>query len=110
MNIKTQIKNKDLKSYAQYMNKPIIAAGADALNIIKKYSPVFYTAGVYGWNADIYIFNDFILAAGYRPPTGSTVPYKIIEKYSTGKNSTGDHTRAFLNAIKKEFNITGGTK
>ena len=29
--------------------------------------PNAYTCGVYGWNADVYIFGSFALVTGYRP-------------------------------------------
>lgn len=42
----------------------------------------FYTAGVYGWNADVYILGDDVaLVTGYRP-FGTSNYNDILEKYN----------------------------
>ena len=43
-------------------------------------SPVAYTAGVYGWNSDIYDFGSLAISTGYRP-TGDSVDYEIVNRY-----------------------------
>lgn len=50
-------------------------------NIIEKLG---YTAGVYGWNADVYVVNpSTVIVTGYRP-FGNIVPSReLIEKYNT---------------------------
>lgn len=35
--------------------------------LITRFAPLFYTSGVYGWNADIYDFGNFAICTGYRP-------------------------------------------
>ena len=48
-----------------------------------------YTCGVYGWNADVYTFQDiegcesYAIVTGYRPFGNIKVDYKIIKKYET---------------------------
>ena len=41
---------------------------------------VGYTAGVYGWNADIYLFNDLAIVTGNRP-FGQQINPELIKKY-----------------------------
>lgn len=41
----------------------------------------FYTAGVYGWNADIYIFGNTAIVTGYRP-FGERLDLDIVNKYN----------------------------
>lgn len=42
-------------------------------------SPVYYTAGIYGWNCDVYIIdNDTAVTVGYRP-FGDYLP-EAVEK------------------------------
>lgn len=41
----------------------------------------FYTAGVYGWNADIYIFGNTAIVTGYRP-FGESLDFDIVNKYN----------------------------
>lgn len=37
-------------------------------NLLTYYQPDYYTKGVYGWNADIYILDfDTVIVTGYRP-------------------------------------------
>ena len=43
-------------------------------------SPVAYTAGIYGWNSDIYDFGSIAISTGYRP-TGCNVDYDIVNRY-----------------------------
>lgn len=40
----------------------------DMQDALKWREPNFYTAGVYGWNADVYVIdNDTVIVTGYRP-------------------------------------------
>lgn len=41
----------------------------------------YYTAGVYGWNADIYIFGNTAIVTGYRP-FGESLDLDIVTKYN----------------------------
>lgn len=41
----------------------------------------FYTAGVYGWNADVYIFGNTAIITGYRP-FGESLDFDIVNKYN----------------------------
>lgn len=43
-------------------------------------NPQFYTAGVYGWNADIYTFGNTAIVTGYRP-FGKQIDFDIIRKF-----------------------------
>jgi hypothetical protein len=59
-------------------------------------SPIYYTAGVYGWNADIYDINGVAIVTGYRPGVGVGVAYDIIRKYE-------NKARNVMNDIKKDY-------
>lgn len=40
----------------------------DLQNLLTYYEPDYYTKGVYGWNADIYVLDfDTVIITGYRP-------------------------------------------
>lgn len=43
--------------------------------------PVAYTAGVYGWNADIYDLDGIALATGYRPFGNIKPSLELTRKY-----------------------------
>lgn len=45
-------------------------------------SPIAYTTGGYGWNADIYCINDSTaIITGYRPFGNIHPDYEMVEKY-----------------------------
>jgi len=50
----------------------------DACNILAPFEPVAYTAGIYGWNCDVYQFGQYAIATGYRT-IGDVVPYELIK-------------------------------
>ena len=59
----------------------VISVGYCGLQHLLRYeNPRAYTAGVYGWNADVYEFGGTAIVTGYRP-FGDTVPRELIEKY-----------------------------
>lgn len=51
-----------------------------AQTLLRFESPVAYTAGVYGWNSDIYDFGSLAISTGYRP-TGCSVDCEIVNRY-----------------------------
>lgn len=65
---------------ANYGN--IIKVGyCDLQNLLKYESPIAYTAGIYGWNADIYDFGGVAIVTGYRPFGNIRPNWEIIDKY-----------------------------
>lgn len=55
----------------------------DLSRILYADNPVYYNAGVYGWNCDVYVnfSRDIAVTTGYRNMTGQRIPSEIIEKY-----------------------------
>lgn len=49
------------------LNRIVCVPYADLQRTLRNISPVYYTAGVYGWNADIYILDRYAICTGYRP-------------------------------------------
>lgn len=65
--------------------KKVFRAGYCDLQYIMKYeNPVYYNAGVYGWNCDIYVDfqRDIAITTGYRNMAGQRIPDEIIRKYT----------------------------
>ena len=53
----------------------------DLQHLLTWQNPVAYTAGVYGWNADIYdVGNDVAICTGYRP-VGKRVNFNTVREY-----------------------------
>lgn len=62
-------------------DKVIKVGYCDLQNLLKYESPIAYTAGVYGWNADIYDFGGVAIVTGYRPFGNIHPNWEIIDKY-----------------------------
>lgn len=79
MKIKTT-KKEIMNSY-----NDIISIGyCDAQFLLRGVDPIAYTAGVYGWNADIYNVNGVAIVTGYRPFGTIHASYNgIVKKYDT---------------------------
>lgn len=84
-----------------------------AQNLLRFQSPAYYTAGIYGKNADVYCEGDAVIATGYRP-FGKAA--RFVEKYEEkavkflSKNRTADYKtqieglqKIVLEWIKEEF-------
>ena len=50
-------------------------------NLLHYETPTAYTAGVYGWNFDIYEFDNFAITTGYRGMIGKRIDYTLLRKY-----------------------------
>lgn len=48
--------------------------------LLNHLNPDYYTCGVYGWNADIYVLNRLVIVTGYRP-FGKHINYELEKKY-----------------------------
>lgn len=57
-----QFRKKDLRELS-----PIRFGYCDICYILSYYNRIGYTAGVYGWNEDIYYINWEYISTGYRP-------------------------------------------
>lgn len=49
------------------LNRILCVPYADLQHTLGDISPVYYTAGVYGWNANIYVVGRYAICTGYRP-------------------------------------------
>lgn len=91
------------------------AGYCELCDLLEKCDAVAYTAGVYGWNADIYdlgllanSFADVAICTGYRPfgraiPEGLTAKYnKLAEGLNNKRMSAGEYKRA-LRKLQEEF-------
>lgn len=64
--------------------KKCYSAGYCDLQFLLRYiDPLYYHAGVYGWDYDVYIIDDVAIFTGYRYPSSGIkhIPYEIAEKY-----------------------------
>lgn len=56
---------------AEQAGRPTVRVGyCDLHGVLSGIDPDYYTAGVYGWNCDIYIIAGLTICTGYRPAAG----------------------------------------
>lgn len=83
----------------------ILSVGYCELQHLLKYqSPVAYSAGVYGWNADYYIVEGVLIATGYRslPNSRNTkCDYNTARKYDN--MAQGNKTKEEIDQLLKAF-------
>ena len=75
--MKTQTTKKAIMN--SYRN--VIKVGyCDLQDALKWREPNFYTAGVYGWNADVYVIDyETVIVTGYRPFGNVEIPRYVID-------------------------------
>lgn len=79
--MKTKITKREiLNNYAN-----VICVGFCGVDCLLNYeTPKYYTSGLYGWNADIYVVNmDTVIVTGYRPFGNIRVDYDLQVKYES---------------------------
>ena len=69
------------KQVMEHYYKIIRLGYCEAQYLLRFYDPQFYTAGVYGWNSDIYIIGSIAICTGYRPFGNISVSYDVLCNY-----------------------------
>ena len=81
------------KSVMQNADIIIKLGYCDLYHILGAHKRAGYTAGVYGWNADVYYFysedyqKTIAIVTGYRPFGNISVDYDIVQKYTARENT-----------------------
>lgn len=77
------MKKRTTKKYIINNFKNVLSVGyCEAQYLLNGKTPDYYTAGVYGWNADVYIIDfNTVIVTGYRP-FGVSIDYDLVEKYN----------------------------
>ena len=70
------------KAVKQSFNKIINVSCGGYQYLLYFEEPAAYTAGVYGWNADIYDYGNTAIIKGYRGFAKFAVSYDLIERYN----------------------------
>lgn len=75
------MKTRTTKKAIMTSYRNVIKVGyCDLQQALKGLEPNYYTVGVYGWNADIYVIdNDTVLVTGYRPFGNTSLTRDTIE-------------------------------
>ena len=89
----------------------------DMQDALKWREPNFYTAGVYGWNADVYVIDyDTVIVTGYRPFGNMELSREVIDTlnkcarsithyfdYDMAKISLGNNLYELASGIENDF-------
>ena len=89
----------------------------DMQDALKWREPNFYTAGVYGWNADVYVIDhDTVIVTGYRPFGNMELPRDVVDAlnkcarsithyfdYYTAKIHLNNNLEALASGIEYDF-------
>lgn len=81
--MKHKTTQKAIKEKFRYI---IYTGYAELQSLLKHVEPIAYTAGVYGWNANIYTIDGVAIVTGYRPFGNIRADYDICEKYESEAN------------------------
>lgn len=98
--IKTRVTKNQIKD--GYKN--IISVSYCELQTLLKYeNPRYYTAGIYGWGADIYELDyDTVIVTGYAPFGNIEVKRETIKKYEkAAERMVYDYSKSYEDNKKK---------
>lgn len=98
------IKLRVTKNQIKEGYKNIISISYCELQTLLKYeNPRYYTAGVYGWGADVYeLDHNTVIVTGYAPFGNIKVKRETIKKYeSKAEKIAFDYTKSYEDNKKK---------
>lgn len=99
--MKQRLTMKEVKSW----NKPILKTGAYSMQRLLWFEdPVGYTAGIDGWNADIYEVEGIVIVTGYRSFGQIQLTYEDIKPYEN-KADQIIHDNTFFNHDVKKLQV-----
>lgn len=97
--MKVQTTAKQIRMYGT----PICFGYGDLQHILRDDNPQYYTAGIYGWNADIYDFGSFQIVTGYRPfgMDAHAIPYREMDKAAYDSKKRAEVRADFLELCRQ---------
>ena len=88
------------KKVRQYNAISISYCGA--WHLLRGLEPIAYTAGIYGWNEDVYLVeNNTYIATGYRPHGNRKVTYELLDAYEKQAKAIYDGNEDYNTKIAK---------
>lgn len=96
------------KAVKESFSKVISVGYCELQNLLTYETPIAYTCGVYGWNADVYAFGNVAIVTGYRP-FGEDVAYNLCKEYEKKAQALLNLARPYAErkaeaeALVKEF-------
>lgn len=98
--MKTKITRNDLRG------ANVFSIGyCELQTLFSSVSPRYYNSGVYGWNYDVYEFDNCYIATGYRGMPGKRLDYELCRKYEEmARNATWEECPALLQEFLRAIN------
>lgn len=97
-----------MKAVKQAVGKHLFQTGYGSLHHYLSGERCGYTAGVYGWNNDIFCIDNVVICSGYRNLHGTPIPGEILDKYNKfaediqkAKGFTWDES--YITDLRKQF-------
>lgn len=77
------MKKRTTKKYIMALENKIVEVGyCDLQHLLAYVNPDYYTAGVYGWNSDVYLLgNGIAIVTGYRPFGNVKPDYTTLRRW-----------------------------
>lgn len=105
------MKKQTTQKYIKSIKACIVRIGACDMQYLLAYQePSYYTAGIYGWNCDIYFLPECAIATGYRPFGNVKPSYELVRKYDDAASDvisdadmTEDERRNAVDDLLHEF-------
>lgn len=99
------------KSIKEAYSNILVIPYCDLQHLLRYEEAFYYTAGIYGWNADVYIYEDVAICTGYRPfgtycPSRSLVAKynKMADKYlHDGSSRDFQQVKHYLHSLLTAF-------
>ena len=95
-----QTTEKEIKK--RFSNKIINGGYGELQYLLQTRNPDYYTAGKYGFNADIYCINGIVITSGPRS-FGKKINYEIIQKFEEQAKKLEQKDRDRHYELIKEF-------
>lgn len=77
----------------------------DAQNLLNTLESSFYTAGKYGWSADVYSLGNTAIVTGYRPFGNIKPSYDMIKKYDDKAREVLSNSTSREKANEQIYNL-----
>lgn len=100
-----------MREVKEWFGHVICIGYCDLQYLLRKESRIGYTAGVYGWNADVYdVGNGVAIVTGYRPFGDIHPRLSFVERYNRAAMCAEEELDALIDKFVKECILTTAKK
>ncbi len=98
--MKREMKEKEVRNIVEFADVALCVSYCGAAYMLEGLPPTGYTAGVYGWNYDVYEFGGIVVCTGYRRIKGiwTTESQELVKQYN-------DRARRVVESRSADWNV-----